>query len=280
VIDDGSTDDSPQVIRKVLSECKFPNELFVRENRGLSATLNEGFAMTDSEYFAYLGSDDVWLPTMVEKQIALLEKRPKAVLAYCHAYVIDEHDQIFDRTDRWSRLADGDLLPALLNGEIFSSPGVVYRRSAVEKYGWNEDAALEDYELYLKLTAEGEFARNEKLLCGWRVHGRNTSGDPAKMVDEQLAALRRFATSTGIDKTRSRDLERRRKFRAVSEFVRVGKKPVAWKWFRENIGGSPSFGETAKTLARLLIPNSLFQWNRSRKTKRAISKYGKIDLSE
>ena len=44
VIDDGSTDGSPQIIARVLQDCPFPAELVVRPNRGLCATLNEGFA--------------------------------------------------------------------------------------------------------------------------------------------------------------------------------------------------------------------------------------------
>jgi alpha-1,3-rhamnosyltransferase len=61
VIDDGSKDESVEVIERVLKESPVESRLIARENRGLSATLNEGFALTDSEYFAYLGSDDVWL---------------------------------------------------------------------------------------------------------------------------------------------------------------------------------------------------------------------------
>src|SRR4051794_35987874 len=63
VIDDGSTDGSPRIIESVLKEASFPAQLIVRDNRGLSATLNEGLARllaSDSElptFFAYLGSD-------------------------------------------------------------------------------------------------------------------------------------------------------------------------------------------------------------------------------
>ena len=146
------------------------------QNRGLCATLNEGFAKSDSEFFAYLGSDDIWLPSFLEKQIALLNKRNKAVLAFGHAFLIDENEQIIDRTDNWTEFSDGDCLPMLLRGEIFSSPSVVYRREALEKHKWNENSRLEDYELYLKLAVDGEFARNEEILCAWRLHRRAFGG--------------------------------------------------------------------------------------------------------
>src|ERR1700751_5485755 len=88
VIDDGSTDGSPRVIEKLLSECPFPCELVARENRGLCATLNEGLSKTFGEYFAYLGSDDLLLPGFLETRVALLEERERAVLAYGHAFII------------------------------------------------------------------------------------------------------------------------------------------------------------------------------------------------
>ena len=77
VIDDGSKDESVEIIKRVLQDCPFENEFISRENRGLCATLNEGFAKTSGEYFAYLGSDDLWLPEFLAESIELLEKRPK-----------------------------------------------------------------------------------------------------------------------------------------------------------------------------------------------------------
>ena len=64
VIDDGSSDESPTIIERTLGECPFPCEFVARDNRGLCATLNEGFERTHGDYFAYLGSDDLWLPPL------------------------------------------------------------------------------------------------------------------------------------------------------------------------------------------------------------------------
>ena len=278
VIDDGSKDESIGIIERVLRDCPFEYEFITRENRGLCATLNEGLSKTGSEYFAYLGSDDIWLPTFVDEQMRLLASRSNAVLAFSHAYVIDEHDNIFDRTDSWTRFADGDMLPHLLRGEIFSSPGVVYRRSALEKYGWNEDAVLEDYELYLNLCAEGEFARNEKPLCAWRQHGWNTSGDFPKMLEEQLAAQERSAERLGIGSAELERFQLELRFRAVSGCIRSGHKSEAMSLFWKNRNGATSLLQAAKILGQIAVPQRLFQWNRSRKRRNAIAKYGKLEI--
>src|SRR5215207_2687550 len=144
VIDDGSRDGSPRVIEDVLKDCPFPCELIARANRGLCATLNEGLARTEGAYFAYLGSDDLWLPGFLEARVALLEGRPRAVLAYGHAYLIDGRGGVFDCTLDWARYSDGDARAMLLE-ETYGpmSPTVLHRRQGLERHGWNERARLE-----------------------------------------------------------------------------------------------------------------------------------------
>ena len=279
VIDDGSKDESWKIIERVLKDCPFPFEFIKRENRGLCATLNEGFSRIESEYFAYLGSDDVWLATFLEKRIKLLENRPQAVLAFGHAFLIDEKDNIIDSTKNWTEFADGDMLPRLLRGVIFSSPSVVYRRAAVEKYGWNENSRLEDYELYLKLATDGEFARDaENILCGWRQHGLNASGNLPEMFLEQIAAQNRVFEKLNISRAELDRVQAEMKFEAVANFIRHGFRREAISLFWENRRGAKSPAQIGKMLARLAVPQTLFQWNRRRKREKAIEKYGKLKI--
>lgn len=277
VIDDGSSDGSPAIIERTLNDCPFDCELIARENRGLCATLNEALDLSNGEYFAYLGSDDIWLPVFLEEQTNLLNSRQESVLAFAHAYLIDEHDRIFDSTADWTDFADGDLRPTLLRGTVFSSPGVLYRRSALENHRWNENAKLEDYEMYLRLSAEGEFARNEKLLCAWRQHGVNASSDLPRMFPEIIAAQDRLAGVLGIARDELDKMQRRMKFDAADNFIRHGFRKEAAKLFLENLSAAPGLTKILATAFRLAIPASLFRWNRRRKREAALGKYPKLD---
>ena len=276
VIDDGSRDDSPAIIERVLSDCPFPSELIVRENRGLCATLNQALELSDGKYFGYLGSDDVWLPAFLDEQTRLLSKRPNAVLAFSHAYLVDENDQVFDSTAEWTDFADGDLRPLLMQGTIFSSPGVLYRRSALIRHRWNEASRLEDYEMYLRLSTDGEFARNEKILCAWRQHGENVSGDLPLMLDEMIAAQNRLQPIW----MSNRDLEQTQaalKFAAAENFVRHGFRYEAARLFIDNLRWAPSVTSILRTAFRLAVPQTLFQWNRRRKRRNATARFGSLD---
>ncbi len=278
VIDDGSKDESVEIIEAVLKECPFEYEFIARENRGLCATLNEGFAKNESEYFAYLGSDDLWLREFLSESVNLLENRPNAVLSFGHAFFIDEEENIADRTDNWTDFADGDMLPQLLRGEIFSSPSVVYRSSALAKHSWNEDAKLEDYEMYLNLSTEGEFAQIEGVLCAWRQHSSNTSGNLPEMFPEFEKAQNRVAKRLNIDQKQLQQIQSELRFNGVANFIRNGNRSEAFSLLIKNASGAKSTAQFVKMLFRLAVPGSLFRWNRDRKQLNAIKRYGKLNI--
>lgn len=276
VIDDGSRDDSVAVIERVLKDAPFSAEFISRENRGLSATLNEAVSYADRKYFAYIGSDDIWLPNFLEAQVRLLEERENAALAFSHVFVIDENGDIFDRTDNWTAFADGNMLPTLMTGGIFSSPGVVYRRDVLGEKPWNEDSKLEDYELYLRLAAQHEFARNEQVLAAWRQHGRNTSDDFGLMVDEWLAAQERSRGLLPFSDEEIAEFQTKLRYAAARHFNRTGNRGRAAKAMWANRKGATSLAEQALDAVRIAAPRRLFNAQRARRRASARSRYGNI----
>lgn len=277
VIDDGSRDESARIIKRVLQDSPFETKFIFRENRGLCATLNEGFAKTEGEFFAYISSDDVWLPGFLENRIELLRKRPRAVLAYGHSYLINEKDEIFDCTKNWGDYADGDALEMLLEPQIPASASVVYRRSALGKFLWNENSRLEDYELYLRLCAAGEFALDENILSAWRIHGYNTSANFPAMMNELIEAQNRAAGEIGLSASQLRRAQAKLKFNCILQLIREGRKKEAARLFRKNIGGASSLNAIGKLAIRFLVPSRLLQWRRNLVRRKTIEKYGTLD---
>jgi glycosyltransferase involved in cell wall biosynthesis len=276
VIDDGSSDDSPKVIDRVLNDCPFPCELVSRDNRGLCATLNEGFERTSGDYFAYLSSDDLWLTDFLRARVGLLESRPDAVLAYGHAYFIDEQSCIVDSTADWAHYADGDVREMLLQTTAPMSPTVLYRRAALLQQSWNEEAKLEDYDLYLRLSAAGPFAFDPRVLSAWRRHGSNVSWDQTLMLEEQLLAQRLGALRFGLTDNEIEKLQRATRFRRAEDFLRVGQKGKALSLLMNNWRGVRSPRETARILLRLLIPNSFMRGRERVRQRRARERYGTL----
>ena len=277
VIDDGSRDGSPRVIADALRDCPFPCELIARENRGLCATLNEGLAKTEGTYFAYLGSDDLWLPGFLGARVRALGQRPRAVLAYGHAYLIDERGEVYDCTLDWAHYRDGDARAMLLE-ETYApmSPTVVHRRASVERHGWNEGARLEDYELYLKLSADGDFAFDPRVLSAWRRHGTNTSGDFVWMIEARLEAQRNAAGYLRLSPAQLGRSQRALNFAGAEDLLRLGDKRAALKYLRRGLAGAPNASALAKVALRLLTPYSLVRRRNRRRQAHAARRYGDV----
>ncbi len=269
VIDDGSKDDSPRIIERILKNCSFDSELIVRENRGLCATLNEGFSFSKGEYFAYIGSDDFWLPTFFEERVKLLDRRDSAVLGYGHAFLINGKGEIFDSTtnytDDWANYPDGDVREMLLQGIAPISSTIFYRRAALENVSWNEDSRLEDYEMYLKLMNRGDFAFDRQVLSVWRQHSYNTSKNIGLMMDEVIEAQNRNFNDLGINKAELEKIQTKTKFRYARDFLQHGDKSKALQIAKESWHGAKSNAELAKFAVRMFVPMSVINLRRSLK---------------
>jgi glycosyltransferase involved in cell wall biosynthesis len=278
VIDDGSTDDSPAIIERTLNDCGFACELIARDNRGLCATLNEGLERTSGKYFAYLGSDDFWFPDFLKARVDLLESQAESVLAYGHTYFIDEQNHIIDSTADWARYVDGNVREMLLQTTAPMSPTVVYRREALARQRWNEACVLEDYDLYLRLSEEGPFAFDPRILSAWRRHGSNVSWDQRLMLEEQLKAQRKAALRFGLTNEQVEGLQRATRFSRAEDFLRVGQKSEALKLIMQNLRGANSPSATARMLLRLLIPNSIMRRRARQRQRKTHERFGTIDV--
>jgi len=83
LVDDGSTDRSSEIARRYSAQ--YPEKIRYLEheghkNRGMSSSRNLGVRHAKGTHIAYLDGDDVWLPNKLERQVAILESQPEAVM--------------------------------------------------------------------------------------------------------------------------------------------------------------------------------------------------------
>jgi glycosyltransferase involved in cell wall biosynthesis len=72
IVDDGSTDDGPERVQK-FKDARII--LISQGNKGPGAARNAGLAMAKGKYITFLDADDEWLPTFLERGVAMLEDR-------------------------------------------------------------------------------------------------------------------------------------------------------------------------------------------------------------
>lgn len=187
VIDDGSRDDSVARITRLLdARTDSRATLIARENRGLCPTLNEGLRLARGRYFAYLGSDDLWEPEKLERQVAALEAADERVgAAYSDAYVIDAEGKRLDRYGRQYLYRGGDIYRDLLVMDYMppSPTNLFVREKLLSVGGFNEDVTIEDYEAWLRLTRRYHVIYLPDVLASFRIHQTNTSSNyPERML--------------------------------------------------------------------------------------------------
>jgi glycosyltransferase involved in cell wall biosynthesis len=88
VVDDGSTDSTPEVVQRFQD----PRIRYIRheKNRGVGAACNTGVAEAHGELIAFLDSDDLWKPEKLERQVGCMVRHPEVDAVFSDIEIIDD----------------------------------------------------------------------------------------------------------------------------------------------------------------------------------------------
>lgn len=186
VVDDGSTDDT----REVVAGFTDPRVRYVyQENRGLSGARNTGIRHARGAYLSYLDADDLFLPEKLQRLVAVLEQQPDAGLVAGQAIPIDEAGNqagaLFDRP----LPADGR---ELLLGNPLHVGSVLLRRSWQERVGFFDESlrSYEDWDMWLRLARLGcQMAWVSHPVSLYRFHAAQMTRDGSQMTAATFAVL-------------------------------------------------------------------------------------------
>jgi glycosyltransferase involved in cell wall biosynthesis len=196
VVDDGSSDDTA-----ARAEGVDPRVRVLRQpNQGVSAARNAGIATTTGPLMAFLDADDEWLPEKIERQVALLGRRPEVALVHTRALRIDAHGREAGLAPRrWLP----DTYPALYRANHIVTSTVMARRRALEEAGGFDPALriTQDYDLWLRIAARAEVAGIDTPLARYHSHPSGLSADVRRRYEEHLPILERapLRPDLGVD---------------------------------------------------------------------------------
>lgn len=154
ICDDGSTDNSFNLIKKLALEDSRIKMLTNKENLKLAGTLNRCLKVAKGEYIARMDDDDLAHPTRFEKQVEFLDEN----LNYA---ILGTSRNLYDDDGIWgSHIIEGQRNKNnIFLGETFVHPSVMMRRIPVlEVGGYSESTDIgrtEDYDLWCKLYEKG-----------------------------------------------------------------------------------------------------------------------------
>jgi glycosyltransferase involved in cell wall biosynthesis len=185
IVDDGSTDDTVAVAGRYVA--RDPRiRLFRQANGGIAAARNRALAHARGRYIALLDGDDVWFPTYLADQLALLERFPEIAILGANALNLGG----VCNDDPLLPLGHGEPirhlgLLALVRAEDSMSILAVLRREVGDRIGWFDPALRrsEDYDLWLRAAAAGfGVAVNTTPLGRYRRRPNSLSSDELTML--------------------------------------------------------------------------------------------------
>ena len=177
VLDDGSGDETPAIIRAFAARDDRVRPI-IRENRGLIASLNELLATARAPVIARMDADDICHPERFVRQMAFLAAYPDHGVVGSWSEDIDEHDRPWahsppDPPTHWPQIER-----ALDEGRsVLIHPSVMYRRDLVLEAGGYHAAFrhCEDYDLWLRLASRTRMANLPDRLLRYRHYAGQVS---------------------------------------------------------------------------------------------------------
>jgi glycosyltransferase involved in cell wall biosynthesis len=157
VVDDGSTDNTEEVIKSFNDE----RVKYIRHegNKGNAAARNTGIKVAKGEYVAFQDSDDEWLPKKLEKQVNLLRSLPETfAVVYSGFYKIVDGEKFYiPSSEIYPR--EGNIHSSLLKGNFIGTPSILVRKSALLCVGFFDEKLprLVDWDLVIRLSKKYQF---------------------------------------------------------------------------------------------------------------------------
>src|SRR5450756_1425380 len=188
VIDDGSTDRTPEILRAYTD----PRLRVLRlDHGGIVVALNHGLSQARADWVARLDADDISLPRRLELQWQAVNRHPRAVL--CHtAVTCFGEGSVSAGEARLPRSRSFMALRLCYQCPIAHST-VLFKKSVALAVGGYlpEERHAEDFSLWGRLLEQGEFIALPEKLVRFRVHQQSVS---RQNLEAQQALARRIGT--------------------------------------------------------------------------------------
>ncbi len=159
VVNDGSTDNTVEVITQIIKGLSVDIRIINQENSGPSKARNRGIKESKGDWVAFLDADDIWEKEKIQKQMEQLESHAEyAVVGSLLEFSTINSNRAFEK------IKFSDLL---IKNKVFTSTVIARKNALIEAGGFREDMKYsEDYNLWLKLTKKHPvMVLNNRLVC-------------------------------------------------------------------------------------------------------------------
>jgi glycosyltransferase involved in cell wall biosynthesis len=197
LVDNGSTDGSPAILRAYAQAQPGWHLLLLPANIGNCRAFNQAFVQSQGEFVVDLATDDVLLPQRLSQQVALFQSLPPDYgLVYSNCELISEVGAPLGLYHRGNK--NGVLHPCPASGWVFgevlrryfiSTPTMLMRRATLLALGgYDEALSYEDFDFWVRASRNWRFQYQDVVTTRKRKHPRSMSAQVTTARDPYLAS--------------------------------------------------------------------------------------------
>ncbi len=252
VIDDGSTDDTKNILEPYITSGKI--QYIYQQNKGLAGARNAGIRSAKGDFIAFLDSDDLFLPEKINEQMKILREHPEFGVCYSDLMHFTDPPSGGDPAARTFyhhryRYSSGNIFEPLLHRQFVNPLTIMVRREIFDRYGVFNEALRrsEDWELWLRWAHAGvKFYYLDAILAEYRIRtvGNLSSAESEpEMKERNLDFFSRLGEQLGKEEWRKFNFPailRRLRLKVVFAYLLNGRKHEAlqrtedvafyWRW--------------------------------------------------
>ena len=196
VIDDGSTDGTEWIAKKIASEDSRVKVISVA-NGGVARARNLGIENAKGQFIAFLDADDLWHPSKLENQVSALTvgEGTSAAAAYTRMRIIDWEDRVIRNGGGVVR-SGRTLAHHMFARPVGNGSSMMVRREVAHEVGGFDPSQLdrgiggcEDLDFELKIAARYPMIGIRRYLVGYRSHPANMSSDSLTLARSVLSTM-------------------------------------------------------------------------------------------
>lgn len=196
IINDGSTDSTAARIEEWINRHGDKSKVIYksRENRGISATLNELIELSNGEYLVGLASDDYLLPDSIAVRYDYLSLNPEKMAVLGDSRVVDASGNLLYESgladlhtaNKSHYLTDEGLKKEIIQNWSVPGSSIMVKRTLHDKIKYDDRLQFEDRDFYLKMVAGNLLGFIDHKVSCYRIHGDNTCmAEHSKLVNSK-----------------------------------------------------------------------------------------------